>query len=258
MPLTPVQFQQIMASAKGLGFAAPIERVDDFSARVLGLNPFQRVADLTPGTLANIVAQLSGHRESTLRSDNQIPNYAVFDDVAGVTQISGLSTYLAQNHDRKFLDRFSQHAQIRTALQRLGQGHNLEALAAAIMQGLCGFGQATRGSSDQGVDSFGSKELARIDRSLIDGTVKAHALEPLSYPGESVYLMASSKAVVAPGPGQAPLLDPAHIRELVGGWTIQRSPASAWQGLGIRTLTPLQLVLVTTYRTSLALSLIHI
>src|SRR6185436_19898869 len=46
------------------------------------------------------------------------------------------------------------------------------------------------------------------------------------------------------------LLDVAHIRELVGSWVIQRSPTGKWSDVGIQTLTPIQLILVTTYRMS--------
>jgi hypothetical protein len=69
-------------------------------------------------------------------------------------------------------------------------------------------------------------------------------------PGEKVFLFASSKAVMVHKLGQTRLLDPAHIRELVGGWIIQRSSAGIWQKFGIRMLSPVQMILVTTYRLS--------
>lgn len=252
MALTPHQTAQIVTAAKALGFDAPIERADDFAARVLGFNAFQRATHLDPNTIAGLIAKLSNLRVSVLQDNNRVPNYAMLDDGVGTTSIAGLSTYLALHHDVQLVRRFSQHVAIRDALVKLGQGQNLEALAAAIMHSLYGFGQATRGTGDQGIDSFGSKELARIDRALLDGIVSPTFLEPPFYPGENVFLMASSKAIASLGKGRPALLSPAHIRELVGGWTIQRSPSSAWgSGLGLRSLSPLQLVLVTTYRMSL-------
>jgi len=70
-------------------------------------------------------------------------------------------------------------------------------------------------------------------------------------PGNRVYFVASSKAMMD-ATGEAPLrlISPAHIRELVGSWVIQRSSVGAWAGIGLQMLTPLQLVLVTTYRLS--------
>jgi hypothetical protein len=47
-----------------------------------------------------------------------------------------------------------------------------------------------------------------------------------------------------------PLLQPAHIREVAGGWVIQRTSTGIWQKVGIRMLSPVQMILVTTYRLS--------
>ncbi|WP_148289666.1 hypothetical protein [Ideonella sp. B508-1] len=69
-------------------------------------------------------------------------------------------------------------------------------------------------------------------------------------PGHKVFFVASSKASIAAGPTGSALLNPAHIRELVGAWLIQRSTVAAWGSFGLQMLSPLQLVLVTTYRLS--------
>ena len=71
------------------------------------------------------------------------------------------------------------------------------------------------------------------------------------FPGQNVLALASSKAVIGQGRGKSKLLDVAHVRELVGGWVIQRSPVGKWKEFGIQTLTPLQMILVTTYRMSI-------
>lgn len=66
-----------------------------------------------------------------------------------------------------------------------------------------------------------------------------------------MFLFASSKAFINGQIDQPDLISAAHIRELVGGWTIQRSSVGKWQSVGIRMLSPVQMILVTTYRLSL-------
>ena len=91
---------------------------------------------------------------------------------------------------------------------------------------------------------------------MIDSTFsEGIAATPEALPGEKVFLFASSKAFMKPkkpkkSDRRPKLIDPAHIRELVGGWLIQRSSAGIWQKVGIRMLSPVQMVLVTTYRLS--------
>jgi hypothetical protein len=40
------------------------------------------------------------------------------------------------------------------------------------------------------------------------------------------------------------------IREIVGGWVIQRSVVGAWGDQGVKMLSPVQMIFVTTYRLS--------
>jgi hypothetical protein len=126
-------------------------------------------------------------------------------------------------------------------------GHDVEALAAAIMNVQCDYGEATRGSGDQGIDAIGWSELVLIDPFVSDGVHFGNR----STPGEKVFLFASSKAFTDGGNGAPKAINPAHIRELVGGWSIQRSSVGMWQKVGIRMLSPVQMILVTTYRLSL-------
>jgi hypothetical protein len=110
----------------------------------------------------------------------------------------------------------------------------------------CDYGEATRGSGDQGIDAIGWKQLVLIEPSFSDGDIRPNEV----LPGEKVFLFASSKAFTI-SRRNPPLIKPAHIRELVGGWAIQRSSVGKWRSVGIRMLTPVQMILVTTYRLSL-------
>lgn len=70
--------------------------------------------------------------------------------------------------------------------------------------------------------------------------------------GERLHIIASCKANEGNTAGGIPnTISPAHIRELIGAWMIQRSESGMWQQrAGIKILSPLQLLLVTTYRLS--------
>jgi hypothetical protein len=194
------------------------------------------------------VAHLTKEREKILRDECQVPEFAVYQDAQSIPHVAGFDTYLAtKNLDARMRGRLAHHQAIRTILRRMQRGHNLEALAAAIMNAHCGYGEATRGSGDQGIDAIGWRPLVIIDPCFSEG-----AFEPETVlPGDKVFLFASSKASTDGGTGAPSLISPAHIRELVGGWTIQRSSVAKWQGVGIRMLTPVQMVLVTTYRLSM-------
>lgn len=65
-------------------------------------------------------------------------------------------------------------------------------------------------------------------------------------------MIASCKANEANLSDEIPAtISPAHIRELIGGWLIQRSDAGIWrQAANIKMLSAIQLLLVTTYRLS--------
>jgi hypothetical protein len=243
---------RVLASAQALTLTSPIERVESFISRLLGFNAIQQAQHFPSpdpgGLLAIAVANLTGAREAMLRDECVVPTFVVYEDALHVPQIAGLSTYVnARGYDVEFQRRLAQHGQIRTALRSLERGQHLEALAAAIMNEHCDRGEATQASGDQGIDAIGWKELMTIDPVFSDGSVST----PQVSPGEKVFLLASSKAVAASGRGKPRLLEIAHVRELVGGWVIQRSPAGKWKEFGLQTLSPIQMILVTTYRMSI-------
>jgi hypothetical protein len=224
MALSKQEVRQVIAAIRNLRLDAPILRVEDFIGSVLRLNPIQQAqyfpsSDPT-GLLEIAVAHLTEERERILRDDCNIPDFAVFQDVQKHPCIAGLDTYLAfQTVDAKLRSRLLNHRNIRRALRRIGPGHNLEAVAAAIMNVECDYGVATRGSGDQGIDAIGWKQLVVIHPCFSDGAFPSAR----SLPGEKAFLFASSKAFTDGRDGQPSLISPAHIRELVGGWVIQRS-----------------------------------
>jgi hypothetical protein len=251
MSLTQQEVNQVLDSARNLALNAAAKRVEDFIGRSLGLNPFQQAQyfpDPDPNDLLAIaVARLTRQQEEILRNEAAVPTFAVYDNALGIPSIAGLSTYLEfQGISNQFISRLSNHSEIRNALRSLRRGQHLEALAAAIMSAGCDSGEATRGSGDQGIDAIGWKELLPIHSAFSNVTARV----PEVLPGEKVFLFASSKAVLGTRGGLPTLLNPAHIRELVGGWIIQRSSAGMWRPVGIRMLSPVQMILVTTYRLS--------
>ena len=251
MELSAQEVRRIRTAAGQINLTHAPERVEDFIGRVLGLNPAQ-LAQYFPtpdpmGLMAIAVGHLTKERENILIGECRVPTFTVYNDALQVPQISGLSTYLSNKQvDPETVSRLSRHQEVRTALRRMGDGHNLEALAAAIMNGECDYGEATRGSGDQGIDAIGWKELMLIEPALSEGSIDLDE----ALPGEKVFLFASSKALTSGKNRRPKLINPAHIRELVGGWVIQRSSAGMWRRLGIRMLTPVQMILVTTYRLS--------
>jgi hypothetical protein len=251
MALTAQETRRVIAATRQLPTIHPQERVEDFIGNILTLNQAQLAAyfpnpDPT-SSLQTAVAELTSERERLLRDECVVPDFAVYQDVHKTFHIAGLHTYLTtKGVPARLLGRLAHHRVIRTALRRMGDGHNLEALAAAIMNASCDYGEATRGSGDQGIDAIGWKQLVLIDPHFSHGDPSKFQ----SLPGEKVFLFASSKAFTDNKQARPKLLNPAHIRELVGGWVIQRSSVAKWQSVGIRMLSPVQMILVTTYRLS--------
>jgi hypothetical protein len=231
---------------------APVERVEDFVARVLSLNPAER-ADYFPdpdpdGKSVQIVSCFTQQREEILREKATIPEFVVFSDEQGIIYVSGLLTYLKDvGVDQRTIDRLPNHREIRQALLRLQKGYHLEALAAAILKARCQFASATKGSGDQGVDALGWDNLLPVERSFCAGHLSSDN-EPL--PGDRVFIIASSKAGSRSNGGKPNVLNPAAVRELVGSWLIQRTQTGIWREHGIQMLSPVQVILVTTHRMS--------
>ena len=252
MSLSKSEIRQILQAVSQLPPSTPPVRVEEFISKTLGLNVAQRgqyFPSPDPHGLLDIaVAHLTNERERILRDDCLIPEFIVHKDKQNVNYVSGFDAYLAsQKADTVLRGRLAHHREIRTALRRIQNGHDLEALAAAIMNVLCDYGEATRGSGDQGIDAVAWKKLILIEPSISLGVFAENEVMP----GEKVFLFASSKAFTDGGTGSPKIINPAHIRELVGGWVIQRSSIGKWQSVGIRMLSPVQMILVTTYRLSI-------
>jgi hypothetical protein len=252
MALSKQEVRQIITAVRQMPVDTLPARVEDFISQTLGLNAVQRgVYFPSPdpaGLLEVAIAHLTKEREKILRDECIIPTFAVYQDVNGRHFVSGFNSYLAsKNVDANLRGRLRQHSFVRMALRRMRNGHDLEAFAAAILDAKCDYGEATRGSGDQGIDAIGWKELVLIEPCFSEGDfVKNQVL-----PGEKVFLFASSKAFTDGKDAPPKQINPAHIRELVGGWIIQRSSAGKWQPVGIRMLSPVQMILVTTYRLSI-------
>jgi hypothetical protein len=247
MPLDNVQISLLKAQAMGLGIGSAPEILNIFIGRILHFSPIERDAILDAETLAGAAGELTRQRDDHLDNLLQIPPYVVYADDFGTWHISGLQPFL-RNEDvpEKIVSRLANHATIRSTLQNIRKKHDFEVLAAAIMDGLWNFGVATRGSGDQGIDAIGLRELTDIHLALKIGDVSTK----VSFPGEHVFIFASSKVTAITKRGKPTVIDPPHIRELIGGWVIQRSEQSAWREFNVKMMSPLQMILVTTYRLS--------
>ena len=255
MKLTQSQIDAVIAAAKKLSVDAVSTTVESFYGTTLGLNGIE-LAALFPnpdplGSAATAVSHLTHAREEILRDNCDIPSFVIYAGPSNVN-IVGLCEYYrsvkpkSSGYPPDYISRLAQYASIRDELRAIDKGHKLEALSAALLSLVCSYGESTRGSGDQGIDAIGTNHLIRIDSVFLDGELDDSKIMP----GQKVIVLASSKAGLSQRGAETKLINPAHIRELVGGWLIQRSEASMWRNLGIQMLTPLQLVLVTTYRLS--------
>lgn len=252
MALTPLQIGKVLSAARTFPITGPAQTVEQFYGSTLALNAVELAENFPSpdpsGITAIAVSRLTALREETLRDRCEVPSFVVFKSVLGHC-ICGLAYYYANVkaavNPPDFIARLSQIRKVRNQLISIDKGHNLETLAAAILGIVCTRGEATKGSGDQGVDAFGEQDLIPIDPVFIDGEIN----ESKIFPGQKVIILASSKANVAKS-DPPDIISPAHIRELVGGWLIQRSEISMWKTLGVQMLTPLQLLLATTYRLS--------
>jgi hypothetical protein len=254
MTFTKKQINDLLKALRALPIDAPTQRVEDFAETVLHLSAVDKLEYFpspdNQGLTAITVGQLTETRESILRDKVAIPEFAVYQDPAKNWVVSGLLTYLhLKGAKNELLDRLKHHKDIRKALVTLKRGHDLEVLGAAILEKLCSYGEATRGSGDQGIDAIGKKELMSIDPAFHAGGIGSfNVAEP--HPGDNVFILVSSKATISPESSNQALINPAHIRELVGAWLIQRDDVGKWREIGIRMLSPIQLILITTYRLS--------
>lgn len=245
---------------------APRQTLIQLVAITLGLNQSQ-VAAITPDNpisrddpegRAAIHIRIAGRIEAQcnrlLREEGRIAPAVLLRDENATGELQGYSVvglleFLRQSgNDEEFIRRVSQIESIRNYLTGIGDGHKLEVLASAILIKIHKNSFPTRRSFDQGVDCCASQpimELAswcRIRDSVTTTT-------PL---GEKLHIIASCKANEGNTQGGIPAtITPAHARELIGAWLIQRSSAGLWQPqMGIKLLSPIQLLLITTYRLS--------
>jgi hypothetical protein len=247
---TAGQISALKAAARAIPLNSPPVRVTDFISGHFQLNPVQQADLVTTGfagaTLAMWVAYITEERKVILDRECALPPFVVYTDALGADQISGLQPYLTtRGKSPQFVTRIGLHNQIRSALIGLAQGHHLEAIGAAILNGLSVSGRATRGSGDQGIDFIGRRTLVPIDPAFINGSLP----EIRALPGDNAFVLGSSKAPRSSATTR-PLLSPHYVRELIGGWTIQRSQAGLWREQGIKMMSPVQMVLLTTYQLS--------
>ncbi|CAD6876207.1 hypothetical protein [Methylomonas fluvii] len=256
MALSSTDIQRVIDVAYKLDIYTPQRPIEDFFGDVLGLNAIQRASEFPDpdptGIGAISIGRLTLARDELLRDKGQVPAFVIYrDKTANRTFISGIAAYLSlkglpADSPPDFLKRIEKHQSIRKELLQIDKGHKLELVAAAILSRVCHYGEATKGSGDQGIDAIGWNQLIRIEDAFLDGLATDNVIRA----GHRVMVVASSKAAIGSNPGDLKVINPAHIRELVGSWLIQRSESSVWKNLGVQLLTPLQLVLVTTYRLS--------
>jgi len=238
--------------------------LSSFVATTLNLNPSQRAQLLPDPTtpaddervlrLERIAAMLIAARNRTLQDKALIPSGVIFKQSAGDAGqfsyfIEGLIHYLSRSgQEDSFVARVRNKDEIRGYLCAIGDGVKLEALAGSILRKMFAAAYATRGSFDQGIDCFASDEILHLHSWCLNEEM----VSDLQRLGERVHIIASCKANEGnDADGKPAILPPAHLRELIGGWLIQRCDSGLWhRRAGIKFLSPLQLLLVTTYRLS--------
>jgi hypothetical protein len=251
MKFSEEQLKQLRTAARALPFDAPLETVADFITRILEITPGEEAAifgDADSDELTTATNTLTKEQERILLYDGQLPRFAVVVQDDQPDRIAGLGTVMGLLHDNpKLVARLAHHAQIRAALVALEKGHHLEAVAAAILHAACDSASATIGSSDQGIDAFAWQACLPASPLFAPTPLDCTDVMPMDW--EKIYFLASSKANLSQDAKPDPI-NPAFIRELVGGWLLQRTGTGKWSQLGILPLSPVQLVLVTTYRIS--------
>jgi hypothetical protein len=243
--------------------SAEIE-LTEFVATRLNLNPSQRTSLLPDrGTaqddersvrLDQLAGALELQREYALKTEARIPNGILFkrtDSLLGRSSyfVEGLIHFLSRNGSPDaFLGRVRDNAAIRRYLTGIGTGDKLEAIASSLLTKMFKESSATRRTADQGVDCFAHDEILQVH----DWCCNAGMGPELNLVGKRVHIIASCKANEGNAADGIPaVMPPAHLRELIGSWLIQRTDYGMWHSrAAIRFLSPLQLLLVTTYRLS--------
>lgn len=262
--LTAEHRGKLTAALDGIGLDSPEQSLVAFTTAALNLDATKQ-AEFFPdfGTsaddpksvwLGHVAATLEAHRKKLIEEHAKVPASVVLKrpTTAGTQHpysIWGLAAYLgSKNAKPEFVARIRQLEAVRNYLTGIGDGHKLEALAACILRGFCPKSIPTRRGFDQGVDCLAYQDILELERWCCDASVSATA----DYFGERLHVVASCKANEGNVAGGIPAtISPAHVRELIGAWLIQRSNSGRWQKpMQIKSLSPMQLLLVTTYRLS--------
>ncbi len=236
----------------------------DFIAVSLNLNASQK-AEICPDAdspaddtkrvvLDRIAASLDARRLKVLKEEAKISNAVLTTkpDAAGGKpeySVMGLLEFLRNSGAQDaFLQRVRLADTIRTYLTGIGDGLKLEAIAAILLKQQYESCRATRRSFDQGVDCFATQPILELE----SWCCAPDMIATVQKTGEKLHIIASCKANEGNIAGGIPsTISPAHTRELIGAWLIQRSDSGMWQkAAGIKLLSPMQLLLVTTYRLS--------
>lgn len=263
-PLDQHSVDRLVAAFDLIAFDSGEVALDGFAATVLGLNASQ-LSSIFPDRTApagderyvfadRLAATLDARRRNALQTEARISSAVLVKRTDALTNesnywIMGLGDYLRRNHEpEKFVKRMAQHNPVRDYLTGISDGHKLEALAACILGKIYENCTLTQRSFDQGVDCFAGQQVLELSSWCCDPDM----LFLLRKVGERLHIIASCKANEGNTAGGNPsTISPAHVRELIGAWMIQRSDSGMWQQRArIKILSPLQLLLVTTYRLS--------
>jgi hypothetical protein len=255
-----VEEPRIVDAFTAMPLDAAKQSLIDFIALTLNLNASQK-AEISPDATApaddpkrvildRVAASLDAKRARLLKEEARIPSGVLItaNDAQGTLRehsVIGLLEFLRnEGKEAVFIERVGQAASIRDYLTGIGDGTKLEALAATLLRKIHSTCHATRRSFDQGVDCLAHEPILPIDSWCSEAEIKKTE--------HRLHIVASCKANEGNTPGGIPVtITPAHVRELIGAWLIQRSESGLWQkAAGIKLLSPMQLLLVTTYRLS--------
>ncbi|MCC9654584.1 hypothetical protein [Rhodopirellula halodulae] len=240
--VSKTELDVVLQAAKSIGFRTAATKLSSFCSSVLNRNALQILTDTE---IAEIAATLTRYRGDELFEKGNVPGFTISNDLNRNILISGLGGFLSHhNVNSRTIDRIQHHQDIRDSLMKLNSGHYLEAVAAAILDERMEAGAATTGSGDQGIDALGWSILFKLNEAFLERDNRTSFA-----PDAKVFAFASSKKSETSG-AKLKLISPAMIRELIGGWVIQRSPVGAWADQGVKMLSPVQMIFVTTYRLS--------
>jgi hypothetical protein len=252
MKFDVAQKRAIAAALQAFPLDGDKERLEDFVARAISLGPLAVERYFPAGGSgqgpAN-AAEVTAVRTDMVEVRCQIPSYVFHLDRNGRQWIEGLATSLAAvDVTPQIRSRLTLRDSVRARVRAFSLGSELETLGAALFAaqiGDAGRGFATQRSHDGGVDVVGLRNLA-MSRLEFSSTGLRQGW-PRTSP--TLFVVGSAKCEETPGIEVA-LASRAHVRELVGTWAMQRTSVGRWSRLGIKPLSPVVPVFITTYRLS--------